>query len=203
MLQRILELLIIIDPLGAVPLYLAMAASFEKDKMIVIARQVGSALFIGSMIVTFGGAGVLSFFGVSLHVFNMIGGSILLLVGFNLMQLTPSKFKTEEPQFNSDVPWLLPITFPMLLGPASISALLSTELTLYNFANNVLAILIVSAITIVVLRGSLIMYHKLSKNTMHVIMSVTERCIGLIVCAMGLQMIINAGFSTVYMMGRM
>ena len=114
------------------------------------------------------------------------------------MQLTPSKFKTEDSYpINFDIPWLMPITFPMLLGPASISALISVEPGLESFGNTGIAILVVAICTFGVLRGSYSMYQRLSNETMHVIMSVTERCIGLLVCAMGVQMFVNAIISII------
>ena len=199
MIQRILELLIIIDPLGAVPLYLAMATKFNETDMKKISAQVAIALAVGGMLCTVAGAALLKFFGISLYTFNMVGGFVLFLVGFNLMQLTPSKFKTEDNYaINTTSPWLMPITFPMLLGPASISALISVEPGIKSFANNAIAMIIVGISTVIILRGSLVMYQRLSKDTMHVIMSVAERCIGLLVCAMGVQMFINAVITTVY-----
>ena len=191
MLQRILELLIIIDPLGAVPLFLAIVAGRDAILKRKIACLASAALFFGGTFFMLSGAPLLQTFGITSTSFNIVGGIVLFLVGFNLMQLTPSKLKT-EPAGEFELPWLLPIAFPMLLGPASIGALMATEHSLQGIMVSMVALGVVAVINAVTLLGSIRLYSRLEPATTHLVMSILERLIGLLVCAMGIELLVKS-----------
>ena len=191
MLQRILELLIIIDPLGAVPLFLAIVTNHDHARKRKIALLASASLFCGGIFFMLSGIPLLQTFGISTASFNIVGGIVLFLVGFNLMQLTPSKLKT-EPDGEFELPWLLPIAFPMLLGPASISALMSTEHSLVGIGTSAGALAVVAVINFCTLLGSIRLYAKIEPATTHLVTSILERLIGLLVCAMGIELLVNS-----------
>ncbi len=191
MLQRILELLIIIDPLGAVPLFLAIVTNYDRARKRKIALLASASLFCGGIFFMLSGIPLLQTFGISTASFNIVGGIVLFLVGFNLMQLTPSKLKT-EPDGEFELPWLLPIAFPMLLGPASISALMSTEQSLVGIGTSAGALAVVAVINFCTLLGSIRLYAKIEPATTHLVTSILERLIGLLVCAMGVELLVNS-----------
>ena len=191
MFQRILELLIIIDPLGAVPLFLAIVAGRDAILKRKIACLASAALFFGGTFFMLSGAPLLQTFGITSTSFNIVGGIVLFLVGFNLMQLTPSKLKT-EPAGEFELPWLLPIAFPMLLGPASIGALMATEHSLQGIMVSMVALGVVAVINAVTLLGSIRLYSRLEPATTHLVMSILERLIGLLVCAMGIELLVKS-----------
>lgn len=191
MLQRILELLIIIDPLGAVPLFLAIVANHDHTRKRKIALFASISLFCGGAFFMLSGIPLLQTFGITTASFNIVGGIVLFLVGFNLMQLTPSKLKT-EPDGEFELPWLLPIAFPMLLGPASISALMSTEQSLVGIGTSAGALAVVAIINFCTLLGSIRLYAKIEPATTHLVTSILERLIGLLVCAMGVELLVNS-----------
>ena len=120
LIQRFLELVIIIDPFGVIPFLVASTAIPDHFKL-KYARLASIALFIGGTLFTIFGASVLNAFAVSLAAFTLVSGLVLTIVGFNLMQLTPTKLKNDDT--TATLPkqlWLIPITFPMLLGPAPV-----------------------------------------------------------------------------------
>lgn len=191
MLQRILELLIIIDPLGAVPLFLAIVAGRGTAWKRKIAFFASGALFLGGTFFMLAGIPLLQTFGITRASFNIVGGIVLFLVGFNLMQLTPSKLKT-EPDGDFELPWLLPIAFPMLLGPASIGALMATEHSIHGIATSMIALAVVAVINVIILLGSIRLYSRIEPATTHLVTSILERLIGLLVCAMGVELLVKS-----------
>ena len=185
MLQRFLELLLIIDPLGAVPVFLSAMAGKDDATRAKNALLTATALFIGGTFFALIGMPLLNAFAISMSAFSIVGGIVLFLVGFHLMQLTPSKLKTEAEMPNHFL-WLLPTTFPLLLGPASIGNLMVNM----NKIASIVALLGVAIVTYGTLHLAAKFFELVEPDTARLTMSIAERLVGMIVCAIGVDMII-------------
>ena len=78
-------LIAIVDPLIALPLYLAFKQNKKVDES-KIAKNVSLTVFIVLVLSIFLGQSILDFFGISLVSFKMCGGLLLLIMGIDMMQ---------------------------------------------------------------------------------------------------------------------
>lgn len=119
----------VVNPLGAVPVFLALTPQNTKDERRQIARH--TSLFVALILISFFLAGslILSFFGISLDAMRIAGGFVILLSGFTLLNGKFSEGRAindqvvEEALEKEDISFA-PMAMPMLAGPGSISLLI-------------------------------------------------------------------------------
>src|SRR3954468_1218911 len=97
-LKIFISLLVIVDPLGAVPLFLTLTVRNTGQERRAIARTAAfasAAVFIVTILV---GKSILTFFGISIASFKVGGGIILLFMALEMMEARQvlSKHTPEE-----------------------------------------------------------------------------------------------------------
>jgi multiple antibiotic resistance protein len=124
----LIPLVIIMDPLGNLPIFLLFTRQnslSERRKVAVIASM--TACFI---LIFFGLTGdfVLRFFGISLPAFQIAGGFIFFIYALQMLHLIPSGIKTSSEEKQEGVEKenaaLVPLATPLLAGPGAITAVL-------------------------------------------------------------------------------
>jgi multiple antibiotic resistance protein len=124
----IIPLVIIMDPLGNLPLFLL----FTKQKTVKERKRIAATASVSASIILiiFGLTGdlILRFFNIGLPAFQLAGGFIFFIYALQMLQLIPSGMKTttEEEQEGVDKASaaLVPMATPMLAGPGAITAVL-------------------------------------------------------------------------------
>ncbi len=119
-------LLPIVNPLGTAPIFLAMSADLPAHARRHLAATVGRNAFLLLAAATLIGSYVLAFFGISLAVVRVAGGLVLLSTGWELLHAGTAD--SRPPTAVSDA-WqreigrraFYPLTFPLTVGPGSIS----------------------------------------------------------------------------------
>ena len=127
-------LLAIIDPIGNLPVYISLTAqkTNEEHNSIILKTCCASvALLTASFLF---GKYIVGFFGIQMPAFKLVGGIFLVYIAFTM--LTDSKTShllSEEGEAKSDIA-LMPMTFPLFIGPAAISSVIiqSSEFTLWS-----------------------------------------------------------------------
>lgn len=114
-----IPLFVAIDPLGVIPLYLAMTKGMKKREVArVIVMTIATALCL-ALAFLFLGKGIFNFMGISVNDFKIAGGVILLLIALNMV-LTGKEGK----QVWDRTVGVVPLGVPLIVGPASITTLL-------------------------------------------------------------------------------
>jgi len=121
-------LLPIINPPGLVPIFISMTARNSKQQRVYLARRIAMYCFLlllGSMYV---GSFVLEFFGVSLPVVQLSGGLLISLAAWRMLNDSPAESNrpASDPARHENKDELkqrafYPLTFPLTVGPGSIS----------------------------------------------------------------------------------
>ncbi|WP_434634965.1 MarC family protein [Chromobacterium sp. CV08] len=130
-------LLPIMNPPGLVPIFISMTARNTPQQRRYLARRIAlycALLLVGSMYV---GGYVLSFFGVSLPVVQMSGGLLITFAAWRMLNDTPaepSQAPAEQARADSQAELkqraFYPLTFPLTVGPGSISVAITIGATL-------------------------------------------------------------------------
>src|SRR5207253_395958 len=115
----------VVDPMGVIPVFMAVTRNDSPQKRIVMARRASIAAFF--ILTTFALAGTLIFrvFGVTLGAFKVAGGILLLLTSIEMLRAQRQRTRTtpEEEQEGAekeDVA-IFPLAIPLLAGPGSIA----------------------------------------------------------------------------------
>lgn len=180
-----LTFLLVMDPLGNVPLFITALRSVEpRRRQYVIARELLIALVI-IIIFLFMGSQLLNLLHVTQPALGAAGGLILLLIAVRM--IFPSPF-TPLAERMDDEPFIVPLAVPYIAGPSA----LATEVIFINqtpdkWASLLVAIIIAWAISAVILYVSGSLVKLLGEKVMIAI----ERLMGMILIIISMEMLLS------------
>jgi multiple antibiotic resistance protein len=188
----------IIDPFGYVPIFLTMTANDSEERRREMLKRACVTAFGVLAVSTFLGDHILRFFGIGIPALQISGGLLLLVISFEMLKVIPVVEKLTpneeiEGREKEDIS-IIPLAIPMLSGPASIASVVvltsqagqeSEGWMLYS------AILFSVAITLVFTYLVLRSAGKLFKFIGVTGLNIITRVMGLLLCAMAIQFIIN------------
>lgn len=183
----------IVNPLGMMPIFLALTTTYTPAARNLTARK-SSVYMMGILaFFLFGGTFIMDFFNISLESLRIAGGLIVLRSGAELLSPRPkprlSKKSAVEAMEKNDIS-LTPLAMPLLSGPGSIAATVSlgTQATEYYFNFiTLLSIVVIGLITYLILRVSPRLLPFLGSAGLEV----TTRIMGFISMTVGVQFILN------------
>jgi multiple antibiotic resistance protein len=180
----------VVDPMGAVPVFMAMTRDDSPEKRRDMARRAAIAAFF--VLTTFAVAGTLIFkvFGVTLGAFKVAGGILLLLTSIEMLRAQPQRTRvTPEEQREGtekeDVA-IFPLAIPLLAGPGSIA----TVTALMGRAGRKLfavPVILSIAVTCLASYAMLVAADRISQFLGVTGLNVMNRVIGLIIGALAVQ----------------
>jgi len=95
-LSALVSIVVIVDPVGNVPFFLAVTADeSERDRKIIALRATIVAFGVLGFFIL-GGDFLLRFLGVTVDAFRVAGGIILMLVALHMLQAKTVRNKTSE-----------------------------------------------------------------------------------------------------------
>ena len=120
-----LALIVIVNPLGAVPLFVSMTQQHTIEQKRRTARVASSAVAVVLVLAAIGGQQLLAFFGITIASFKVGGAILILLLAISMMHATPTgeKQTPEEAREAQDKESIavVPLAIPLLAGPGAIS----------------------------------------------------------------------------------
>jgi multiple antibiotic resistance protein len=182
--QVLVTLLVIMDPLGNVPLFLGLTAGRSRAVRHRLAAQ--SVLVAGGVIAVFAlfGQQILGYLGISVPALQASGGLLLLLVALEL--LTGREQRPEE--IESVNVALVPLGTPLIAGPGAIAATIVFVRQAHGvrdaaaIAAALVAVLLILWLT---LRYSLLILRLVREGGIHLL----TRVFGLLLSAIAVQLV--------------
>ena len=191
LLQAIITVLAVLNPLGNAPIFAQLVADLPKPAQHAAAARAGIAvlaILAGSALV---GEAVLNLFGISLDAFRIAGGVIVATMGFGMLNGEHSAMQsgpeTEESVTESIV---VPFAMPLCAGPGAISAVITISLA-HGGGTVPLTALIASLVGALALYGVLLSIVALEKLVSPGAQRIFTRFMGLILVAMGFQFVMH------------
>lgn len=189
------SLFAIINPLAAVPAFLAMTPHDTLSERLVMARR--ACVTAGAVLLVFAlvGQKIFKLLGISLPSFQIAGGLILLLISVDGIRAKRSAVQeteeeTREGTSKEDVS-ITPLAVPMLSGPGAITTVIVLETKALDMTQLGLLYGIIAGISaatylvfVVTLKGA--------KRINPIVMNVTTRLMGLMLGAIGIEFILSA-----------
>jgi multiple antibiotic resistance protein len=129
LLKPLIALLAIVNPIGAVPFFLAFTMNFTRPQR---QRTISVASFSAFMVIAVSavaGLKIIEFFGISIASFQVGGGTLLLISSLQMLNAQPAEAKPGDVDDGNqkvdagDSIAVVPLTIPLLTGPATISTM--------------------------------------------------------------------------------
>ena len=186
----------VVDPVGVVPIFIAMTHGDPPEKMRDTARR--AALVAAALLIFFALFGTFLFkvIGVSLSAFRVAGGIVLLITSLDMLRARQSETRTspeeaQEATGKEDVA-IVPLAIPLLAGPgaiATVMVLMSRGDGLLSTVAVVASILVTMAATYFMLRGASLVQRVLGQSGV----AIFQRVMGLLLAAIAVQFIAEGG----------
>ncbi|MHB1244842.1 MAG: MarC family protein [Sulfuriferula sp.] len=115
----------ILNPLGAIPIYLSLTADRRPPEMHQTAVKAAIAVAVILILTVWVGDSLLSFFGIGLPAFRIAGGLLVLLIAIAMFHARTSRARQTdaeqtEAESKNDIA-VVPLAIPLLAGPGAIS----------------------------------------------------------------------------------
>lgn len=182
----------IMNPIGNTPIFIGLVKDLsDKDQKKTALKSTTLAFFIVAAFALFGSV-IFKVFGITLPAFQIAGGILVFLVGYELLHGNQSEIhhpKQEDNEDSDDVA-ISPLAIPILAGPGTIS-------TAMNFTGSdsslqhTLIVVAVFAIVCLITYLFFVSGEKIMKFLKPGIIKVITRMMGLIITVISVQMVIS------------
>jgi len=188
------SVLFIVDPLTAVPTFLAMTQRDVPAVRRLMARRGAWTCAITLTAFALGGSVIFRLFGITLGAFKIAGGVLIGLTALDMVQARRSQQKETpiekaEGIEKEDV-GIMPLGVPMLAGPGAISTVMvlaGTSKSPVTTAGLYGAIALTALLSYVTLAGAMRVEQRLGQTGMRIL----TRLMGLVLSAIAVQFIID------------
>lgn len=127
-LKTFISLLVIVNPIGAIPLFISLTPNQDEAEKKRTARLAAIAVAMVLVVSAMIGEHLIRFFGISIASFQVGGGILVLLVAVSMLnaQVGPVRQTVEEQaeaETKSNIA-VVPLAIPLLTGPGSVSTVI-------------------------------------------------------------------------------
>jgi multiple antibiotic resistance protein len=186
----LVTLFVVVNPIGVVPLFLAVAG---RESAAARRRIAAQAIIISAVILlVFIAIGqlVLEALGIDLASFRIAGGLVLLVIALRMVLAETETSSDTDAPLRGNVA-VFPLAMPFIAGPASIMAVVlltdNNVYTVWQQAETAVLLLLVLAFTYACLVGAELVQRLLGQTGA----SVVSRIMGLILAALAVQSILT------------
>ena len=182
-------LLVVIDPVGLAPLFVALTPNMDRARRRAIALR---ATFTGVALLTlFGifGQTALDFIGISMPAFRISGGILLFLIALDMLFERRTKRRKGQAS-HADDPSIFPLATPLIAGPGA----MTTMILLAGQAENTLQLVAVHLVMIAVVLTVLLFFLAsglIERALRETGILVVTRLLGMLLAALSVQFVLD------------
>ncbi len=198
----LIALLVLVNPLGAMPIFLSLTPYQNSSERRRIAKTAAITVAVTIAIFALLGDMILRALNISIGSFQVGGGILILLIAIAMMNAKPHPTKTtQEEEFEAgsrDSIAVVPLAIPMMIGPGSISTVIiyaSTAARWQQIAQIIIAGLIVALLCYI----AMVAATRVSKILGTTGINIINRVMGMILAAVSIE-IISAGLKNLFPM---
>lgn len=198
LLSNYISLLSLINPLGAIPVFLSLTAQHPADWVRKQIFKTSLNVLVICVVSFLIGNYVLEFFGISIDALKIAGGIIIARSGFQLLNATHKKDigrKIREESLHKEDISFTPLAMPLLSGPGSISFLINLSIQTGHRFNSSAYVLM----SILLVSLSIFATFLLAPKILHYMgqagLKAMSKIMGFIVLAIGIQLVISSVLS--------
>lgn len=183
--SAVVILLLVMDPLGNIPLFVALLRPVEPARRNVVILRECAIAFLVLLVFVFFGNSILSLLGLSGSSLNIAGGLILFLIALRMI------FRRPEGVFGdviSGEPFIVPLAIPSITGPTAIATVI---LMVSRAPQRMLEWVAAAAIAMLITLTLLLFAERISKLVGERGLLAFERLMGLILTAIAVEMLLQ------------
>jgi multiple antibiotic resistance protein len=195
LMSNYISLLSLINPLGAIPVYLSLTANHSKDWIKKQLLKTTLNVLVICLMSYLIGNYVLSFFGISINALKIAGGIIIARSGFQLLNAKHKRDvgkKIQEEAVNKDDISFTPLAMPLLSGPGSISFLINLSFQTSDTYNSIFLVIISICLASITIFIILFLAPKILSYMGQAGLKAMSKIMGFIVLSIGIQLIITS-----------
>ncbi len=190
-----ITLITIVDPLGLIPVYLPIADRFSPDKRRKLIWKSSFIAFIVTMVFLILGKHLFNYLEIDVNAIYIVGGILLFMIGLDMINARPRRTKSspeeeEEVKSLEDVS-VFPLAIPMLSGPGTIAAVVMFS-TKHEGIGNLLVVAAAILVAIFLAAMAMLFSEKLLRVFGRTGLNVIDRVMGILLCTLAVQFVINA-----------
>ena len=194
LLKPLIALLAIVNPVGAVPFFLAFTQGLTPEQRWRTIRVSAFSAFCVIAISGLAGLRIIEFFGISIASFQAGGGMLLLISSLHMLNAQPAESGKDDMvdgQARADAGdsfAVVPLTIPLLTGPATISTMVIYAEKTRTFMEHAVLVgygVVIGLVTYAVFAAS----GRIAKVLGGTGINVMTRLMGLILAAMAVELL--------------
>jgi multiple antibiotic resistance protein len=183
-------LLVVIDPFGLTPMFVALTQGMEPTRRRAIAvRSCFTAAVLLALFAAFGET-VLGFVGISMAAFRVAGGALLFLTALDMLFDRRSKRREDQAEDETPDPSVFPLGIPLIAGPGSIATIIllaGQQSEAVGLALVIGVMLVVMGVVLVLFLAAGIIERLLGQTGIDVV----TRLLGMLLAALSVQFILD------------
>jgi multiple antibiotic resistance protein len=194
LLKPLIALLAIVNPIGAVPFFLHFTHNMASRQRRRTIRVASVSAFLVVAVSALAGLRIIEFFGISVASFQVGGGLLLLMSSINMLNAQQAESRGSDvgdgqaKADSGDSIAVVPLTIPLLTGPATISTMIIYAEKTRTFAEHAVLVgygIVIGLATFVVFSASQRIARLLGSTGINVM----TRLMGLILAAMAVELL--------------
>lgn len=178
----------LVNPLGVMPVFMAMTAELEPQERVRTALRATIIAAIAIILFAFVGEFIFAFFSITIDSFRIVGGVLFFIIGMDMLQARLAKTHAAEtnPNGYADDISITPLAIPMICGPGA----LTNSILLMNDADNGMQkIVLIGCVVLVMIATFFTLYG--ASRIMRILgrtgINVMMRLMGLIIMVIGVE----------------
>ena len=202
LLKPLIALLAIVNPIGVVPFFIHFTQHLDAAARRRTIRVSSFSAFLVISISALAGLKVIEFFGISLASFQVGGGTLLLISALQMLNAQPAESRSDdvsegrERADSGDSIAVVPLTIPLLTGPATMSTMVIFAERTANWVQ--MAQLIgYAAIVALAVYVSFMAAPRIARAMGQTGINVMTRLMGLILAALGVE-VMSEGLKKIF-----
>lgn len=185
-----------LNPIGNLPVFMGMVKDFDQKTQKKIALKSTTVAFVIIAVFSIFGHIIFRLFGITLPAFQIAGGIIVFIIGFQMLNARDSSIHSPTMQEKDALEneardmAISPLGIPLLAGPGTISTAMNfvgAEKSITNVLVVILIFAVMCIITYIMFVSSQVISRKLDPG----LLKVVSRIMGLILAVIAVQMMIN------------
>jgi len=182
------SLFTLINPLGTMPVFMAMTSELTDDQRNKTAKKASVVALFTIIAFALTGQLLFNFFGISVNSFRVVGGVIFFIMGMDMLQARLSQVKIKDNEVKSYITdiSITPLAIPMICGPGAITSAIVLMEDANTFPKQLalfISIFLIIMLTYVILYSSSKLIKLLGQTGINVMM----RIMGLIVMVIAVE----------------
>tara|TARA_R110002126_G_scaffold291806_1_gene459551 strand:+ start:12617 stop:13258 length:642 start_codon:yes stop_codon:yes gene_type:complete len=192
-LNAFVTLLVMLDPPGTAPLFLALTSGMSQGQRFQVALRACITAFFILTLFAIAGSGILQTLGITMGAFRVAGGLLLFWIAFEMIFEKRQERREESAKLAITHDHIrdiatFPLAIPLIAGPGSISAIILLSST---FAGPVARIELVGLLLLVVLLlfASFLIANRLDRLLGQTGQNILTRLLGVLLAALSVQFV--------------